>query len=212
MIGIFGGTFDPIHNGHLRSALEVKEQFGLQEIRLVPCALPAHRQQPWVDGEKRLQMLKLALANRPGMQVDARELQRTGPSYMVDTLQSIRDELIDFATPLLLFIGMDAFKLLTSWHQWQNLFKLAHIVVLTRPGTDKIDLTVFFSGRMASSMICLKNQPGGKLFFHKVTQLDISATQIRNIIAENRKPDFLLPDEVIEYINQNKLYQKGSGS
>ena len=139
MIGIFGGTFDPIHYGHLRSALEVKDIFGLNEVRLIPCASPPHREQPAVTAEMRLQMLELAIKNQPGLKIDTRELDRhkvsdQTPSYMVDTLKSLRQEFP--AEPLLLFIGTDAFKHLTSWHQWQQLFDYAHIVVMTRPGFD----------------------------------------------------------------------------
>ncbi len=151
MIGILGGTFDPIHYGHLRSALEVKDVFGLTEVRLIPCANPPHREQPTVTAKMRLQMLELAIKNQPGLKIDTRELDRydqhQAPSYMVDTLKSLRQE---FPTePLLLFIGSDAFKHLTGWHQWQQLFDYAHIVVMTRPGFETQELDGFFKARLA---------------------------------------------------------------
>jgi nicotinate-nucleotide adenylyltransferase len=209
MIGIFGGTFDPIHYGHLRSALEVKDIFGLNEVRLIPCASPPHREQPAVTAEMRLQMLTRAIKNQPGLKIDTRELDRhkasdQTPSYMVDTLKSLRQE---FPTePLLLFIGTDAFKHLTSWHQWQQLFDYAHIVVMTRPGFETQELNDFFKARLAEAKE-LAQASAGKLCFQQVTQLDISATAIRAMIADKQNPGFLLPDAVIEYIKQHKLYE-----
>ncbi|HEY8099019.1 MAG TPA: nicotinate-nucleotide adenylyltransferase [Methylobacter sp.] len=209
MIGIFGGTFDPVHYGHLRSALEVKDIFGLTEVRLIPCANPPHREQPAVTAEMRLQMLELAIKNQPGLKIDTRELDRYDqhqtPSYMVDTLESLRQE---FPTePVLLFIGSDAFKHLTGWHQWQRLFDYAHIVVLTRPGFESQLLNDFFKTRLAENIKELAQANAGKLCFQQVTQLDISATAIRDIIARKQNPGFLLPDAVIEYIKQHKLYE-----
>ncbi|MFI3155672.1 MAG: nicotinate-nucleotide adenylyltransferase [Methylococcaceae bacterium] len=210
MIGIFGGTFDPVHYGHLRSALEVKDIFGLDEVRLIPCANPPHRDQPAVPAEMRLQMLELSIKNQPGLIIDTRELDRHKlseqmPSYMVDTLKSLRRE---FPTdPLLLFIGTDAFKYLTGWHQWQRLFDYAHIVVMTRPGFEIQQLDGFFKARLAKDTKELTQAGAGKLCFQQVTQLDISATAIRNMIARKQNPVFLLPDAVIEYIKQHQLYE-----
>ena len=206
MIGIFGGTFDPIHYGHLRSALEVKEIFGLTEIRLIPSAQPPHREQPAATAQKRLQMLELAIKNQPGLIIDTRELNRQGASYMVDTLKSLRQEFKD--EPLLLFIGSDAFNNLKTWHQWQHLFDLAHIVVMTRPGFKRQTLDEFFKARLADDITELAHNAAGKLYFQQVSQLDISATAIRNMIAEQQNPGFLLPDTVIAYIRQHRLYQR----
>ena len=210
MIGIFGGTFDPIHYGHLRSALEVKDIFGLDEVRLIPCANPPHRDQPAVTAEMRLQMLELAIKNQPGLKIDTRELDRhkasdRTPSYMVDTLKSLRQEFPDKS--LLLFIGTDAFKHLTGWHKWQQLFDYAHIVVMTRPGFEIQAIDNFFKARLAGDIKELAQAVAGKLCFQLVTQLDISATAIRDIIARKQNPGFLLPDAVIEYIKQHKLYE-----
>lgn len=205
MIGIFGGTFDPVHYGHLRSALEVKELFGLDEVRLIPSFQPPHRDLPSVTATMRLHMLQLAITNQAGLIVDTRELDRAGPSYMVDTLKSLHE---DFPTqPLLLFIGSDAFEKLTSWHCWQQLFEYAHIVVLTRPGYATEALDSFFYQRLANDKVELSQTPAGLVFFQPVTQLDISATAIRQMIALKQSPRFLLPESVIEYINQNQLYQ-----
>jgi nicotinate-nucleotide adenylyltransferase len=205
MIGIFGGTFDPVHYGHLRSALEVKEIFSLDEIRLIPSAQPPHRQVPQVSADMRLAMLKLAVENLQGFVVDARELDRPGASYMVDTLVSLQQ---DFPQQiLLLFIGSDAFNKLTAWHQWQRLFDYAHIVVLTRPGFIVNQLDDFFAASKTEDKQDLSQYTSGKLYFQPITQLDISATSIRSMIAQQRDPRFLLPDSVIAHINQHQLYQ-----
>ena len=208
MIGIFGGTFDPVHYGHLRSALEIKEIFGLDEVRLVLSALPPHRSAPQAPIGMRLEMLQLAVKKQPGLIVDTREIGRPGASYMVDTLVSLRH---DFPQQtLLLIIGSDAFNQLTSWHQWQRLFDFAHIVVLTRPGFKVPTLDDFFSARHTTNKQELSEQSAGKLCFQPITQLDISATKIRKLIADQRNPALLLPDAVLAYINLHQLYQQHS--
>lgn len=205
MIGIYGGTFNPVHYGHLRTALEVKELFKLDELRLIPCRLPPHREQPDVSGEMRLQMLQIAADDTQGFRIDRCELDREGPSYMVDTLKSLRVENPDM--PLLLFIGADAFAGLESWHQWQRLFDYAHIVVMTRPGFNRQPLSDFMQQRLIVDRTSLRARQAGCLFFQPVTLLEISATQIRHIIANGGNPRFLLPDAVLAFIQQHQLYQ-----
>ncbi|MDP2902516.1 MAG: nicotinate-nucleotide adenylyltransferase [Methylovulum sp.] len=205
MIGILGGTFDPVHYGHLRAALEVKTIFGLAEVRLIPSATPPHREQPAASALMRSQMLALAVNNQPGLLVDTRELDRPGASYMVDTLHSLRQDSPN--QPLLLFIGTDAFNHLTGWHRWRHLLDYAHIVVMTRPGSTVQKSDGFFNARLAYEKQELAQTNAGKLFFQPVTPLDISATAIRHMIAEKQNPGFLLPDAVIEYIQQNRLYE-----
>jgi len=204
MIGIYGGTFNPIHYGHLRTALEVCEIFALDEMRLLPCAQPAHRDEPEVSAATRLQMLQLATKDTAELQIDTRELQRAGPSYMVDTLASIRAEIAQL--PLILFIGSDAFNGLTRWHHWQSLCEYAHIVVMTRPGFEADPLPDFYTDKRVNDRQSLKSCPSGKIYFQQVTQLDISATAIRQIFAENRSARFLLPESVIEFIQAKRLY------
>lgn len=206
MIGIFGGTFDPVHYGHLRSAVEVKDIFGLSEVRLILSARPPHRGQPAATVRMRVEMLQLATENQSGLLCDTRELDREGHSYMVDTLKSLHQEFPNQS--LLLFIGCDAFNNLMTWHQWQHLFDYAHVVVMTRPGFVIQQLDDFFTGRQVYQRTELAQAPAGKLFFQAVTQLDISATAIRNMIAEKKSADYLLPDAVLNYIKQHRLYQK----
>lgn len=205
MIGIFGGTFDPVHYGHLRSALEAKEIFGLVEIRLILSAKPPHRQTPHASIGMRLEMLELAVKKQPGFIIDTREIARPGISYMATTLESLRQEFPE--QPLLLFIGSDAFNQLTGWYQWQRLFDFAHIVVLTRPSYAVEQLDDFYADRQTTYKQDLSGQLAGKLYFQPITQLDISATAIRNMIANGQNPRFLLPDTVIAYIKQHQLYQ-----
>ncbi len=204
MIGIYGGTFDPVHFGHLRTALEVKELFTLDEVRLIPCSQPPHRETPLTPPEKRLAMLELAVQNQPGLVVDRRELDRVGYSYMIDTLKSLQNE--DSGKSLLLIIGTDAFEGLDSWHQWQQLFDYAHILVITRPGHVLQELSCFLSSKLTDNREDLTLDKAGCLFFQSVTQLDISATAIRLLINSGHNPSYLLPDSIIKYINNNKLY------
>ncbi|MDD2864882.1 MAG: nicotinate-nucleotide adenylyltransferase [Methylococcales bacterium] len=203
MIGIFGGTFDPVHYGHLRSALELKELFELDHIRLIPCAQPVHRDEPSATAAQRLEMLQIALENQPNFVVDAQELERSGGSYTFHTLEKLR---FDYPNePLLLFIGRDAFNEFTTWFRWRELFNFAHIVVITRPNSALNPLDEFFKSRLTNDKSQLK-QLAGRLFFQEITQLAISATAIRGMIATKQNPRFLLPDAVLDYIFKHQLY------
>ncbi len=204
VIGVYGGSFDPVHYGHLRTALEVKEIFGLDQLRLIPCYQSPLKENTRASADDRLAMLRLAVADLQGIICDSRELNREGYSYMVDTLASLRMEYSDCS--LLLFIGTDAFNQLTRWHEWQRLFDYAHVIVITRPTVQPQILSDFLTERVTTTRTSLTEKPAGKLFFQTVTQLDISATVIRSLIGHHGNPRFLLPDSVIHYINANKLY------
>lgn len=208
MIGVMGGTFDPVHIGHLRVALEVKETLGFDEMRLVPCRSPPHRPMPAVSVELRLIMLERAIIDEPGLVIDTRELERSGPSYMVDTLRSMRDEIPGESLGLVL--GMDAFVELQNWHQWQELPKLAHFIVMHRPGS--VPQMPGFLCRLKGVYYpdrseALKEYEAGCVFFQEVTPLDISSTVIREIIRSDGNPRFLLPEPVLELIRERGLYQ-----
>lgn len=205
MIGIFGGTFDPVHYGHLRAALEAKEHFGLDEIRLIPSAQPPHRDTPQVSAAMRLDMLKRAIEHQPGFIADTREIERSGASYMTITLESLRCEFPDQS--LLLFIGSDAFNHLASWYQSEKLFDLAHVVVLTRPNSLIKPPNKFYAEKQIDQTKQLREQVAGKLYFLAITQLDISATAIRTMIAQGKSPRYLLPDAVVAYIHEHRLYK-----
>ena len=205
MIGILGGTFDPIHFGHLRPALEIFEQLELDELRFIPSANPPHRWQPEASAEHRLEMVKLAVKSVDGFIVDEREYHREGASYTVDTLASIREEIGD-NKPLCMLIGMDAFKHFTTWHDWQGILKLAHIVISSRPGTAEVEIDDWMVGRVTKSAKDLQKTSAGKLFFAEVSQLEISATYIRKQILKGKSSLYTTPIVVSEFIQKNKLY------
>ncbi|MCK5898164.1 MAG: nicotinate-nucleotide adenylyltransferase [Methylococcales bacterium] len=210
MIGIYGGTFNPIHYGHLRTALEIKEILNLSEIRFIPCYQPALKDKPLVSAKARFEMVQLAIETQPDFVCDERELKRQGSSYMVDTLASLR---MNFEQQsLLLLLGMDAFESLTQWSRWQRVFDYAHIVVMTRPKNSQIMLTDFFKQRLTKEVSVLKQQVCGKLYFQKVTQLAISSTEIRKLLAQENSPRFLMPDNVINYIQHYKIYRNLNAS
>ena len=195
MIGVLGGTFDPVHYGHLRPALEVMQGVGLEQMRFVPNRLPPHRETPWLDVEMRLELLKTAIDDQPGFVLDERELHREGRSYMVDTLESLRD---DFpSNPLCLILGLDAFLGIEQWHQWQRIPELCHLVVTTRPGFEMDDA---FISRLPATIVStapdLSEEAAGGILLQSVTQLDISASRIRAMLANGQSVRYLLPDEV----------------
>jgi len=205
-IGILGGTFDPIHFGHLRPALDVAEQLGLDHIRLIPSARPPHREQPSATPEQRLLMLHLAVKNSQQFVVDDRELHREGASYTVDTLLSLRQDFPD--SPLYLLIGTDAFFGIQTWHNWQRLIELAHIVVMQRPNEKTImpdELNNWYQQHLATDTDI--ELIAGKIWPIKVSQLEISATEIRSKITQGLTPQFLMPDAVIQLIEQLGLYK-----
>ncbi len=214
MLGIYGGTFDPVHYGHLRTALEVKDALGLAELRFLPCRIPPHRGSPGASPSQRMRMLELALESAgPGFSLDPRELKREGPSYMVDTLASLRDEFAD--RPICLIVGLDAFCGLPSWHRWLELPRLAHIVVMKRPDSPEPEwipgLAEIVRERRVERGESLQSQPAGGIVFLSVTQLAISATGIRGLIAEGKSPRYLLPDPVLEMIFKEGVYRTKDG-
>jgi len=210
MIGIFGGTFDPVHFGHLRAASEAQEALSLENLRLLPAGNPPHRSLTFASAQHRLAMLRLALEGHPDLAADDREVRRSGHSYMVDTLREIREQ--EGPVPLLLMIGQDAANKLDSWHQWQQLFELAHIVIMRRPESKHEYSGALYQEvqpRLVSDPNRLRHEPCGSVLPLEVTQLAISSTRIRSLVAEGKSPRFLLPDRVINYIHEHGLYRKG---
>lgn len=213
-IGILGGTFDPIHFGHLRLAQELVEALPLDEVRFVPAARPPHRAEPLADAMHRAEMARIAIADNPAFSIDMREFEREGPSYMFDTLASLRAD-SGAEVQLYLMLGADAFLALSTWHRWQELFELAHIVVAHRPG-HTLDTS--------SPMMCpaLRNEwrhrfceshpenAAGNILTRRIAALDISSSAIRKGLGQEHSPRYLLPDAVLGYILENKLYMSGN--
>jgi len=212
VIGILGGTFNPIHHGHLRLAEELADALDLEAVRIIPASIPPHREAPRVSTEHRLQMARLACAANSRLLVDERECRRRGPSYTVDTLHELRREL-GASTLLSLLMGVDAFNALTTWSRWEELFQLAHIVIAQRPGfrfegeSLPAALARQAETRSAQSLSDLHMHPAGLIAFCTITALDISGTAIRSSIAQGRSARYLLPDAVLDYIREHQLYK-----
>ena len=207
-IGVLGGTFDPVHIGHLRGALEVTEALKLDELRMVPSARPPHRDQPQVSAEHRLAMVRAAVDGLAPLTVDDLELRRDKPSYTLDTLESMRAELAK-DDQLILLLGWDAFCGLPSWHRWEELLQHCHIVVLQRPDADAEPpdaLRNLVAARSVSDPQALKG-PGGQITFVWQAPLAVSATQIRQLLASGKSVRFLVPDAVLAYIEAHGLYR-----
>lgn len=207
-LGIFGGTFDPIHFGHLRTAFELWQALDLAEMRFVPAGQPPHRGTPSCDPSHRLAMVRAAIAGQPGFAVDDREVRRAGPSYMVLTLRELRAE--DPARPLCLVVGMDAFLGLPQWYEWREVLELAHVVVAHRPGWSAPGdgpLGELLAERGTQRVADLHDSLAGRIHVRPVTQLEISSTELRDLIVAGRDPRYLLPDAVRAIIRDTACYQ-----
>jgi len=205
-IGVFGGTFDPIHHGHLRIALDAREILDLDEVRLIPLAHAVHRDQPETPPELRLQMLQAAVAGHDDLVCDDREMQRQGPSYTVDTLKSLRQ---DFPkASLCLLLGDDAFAGFADWRDPLGILAVANIAVLQRPGRPASPGPALSRILAAHETTTLTPGCTGQILFCPVTQLDIASSDIRRRVAAGRSVDFLLPSPVAELIERHRLYRQ----
>ncbi|MDH5229237.1 MAG: nicotinate-nucleotide adenylyltransferase [Gammaproteobacteria bacterium] len=206
-LGVFGGTFNPIHNGHLRIALDVYQDLGLDKVLFVPCARPPHREQPEVSAPQRLKLLRRAIESVEGFECDARELNRSGPSYTVDTLRELRHYYAK--TSLNLIVGSDSFQNLDTWHQWEQIPELANIIVASRPGwgsDEASDMGRRLHARIIQDPRLLRQEAQGQIMVWPVTQLGIEASKIRQQIKQHKSVRFLLPQSVLQIIESEKLY------
>ncbi|NNF66071.1 MAG: nicotinate-nucleotide adenylyltransferase [Gammaproteobacteria bacterium] len=207
-IGVFGGTFDPIHYGHLRTAHELHHALRLTEVRFLPCGLPPHREPAIASGECRLAMVRAATSREPAFIVDDRELRRDGPSYSVDTLLALRAEYPHRS--LCLMVGMDAYLGLPKWYQWRQLLQLAHLVVAHRPGwvaPDSGPLGELLADRGTRDVGDLHSARAGRIFIHAVTQLEISSSALREMVRQGDDPRYLVPDAVRKIIVESNCYK-----
>ncbi len=213
LIGIFGGTFNPIHFGHLRMAQELAETLELDQVRFIPAATPPHKASPAVIAEHRAAMAQLAIANNPLFILDERELNRAGISYTIDTLQSLRDD-VGAQTSITLFMGSDAFTKFDTWHRWQEIIELCHIGLVKRPtiqrqpDANKLPkaLEIFLHNHYTENCDDLHSSPAGFVTMREVTALDISSTAIRKLLHHKGSVRYLTPDPVLDYIQTHQLY------
>ncbi|MFP4639565.1 MAG: nicotinate-nucleotide adenylyltransferase [Guyparkeria sp.] len=197
MIGIFGGTFDPIHIGHLRLATEVAEALGLDRVRLVPAAIPPHRGEPLLDAGTRLDLAAESIADDPRLVLDEREHRRAGPSYTSDTLAEFAAEFPD--EPLVLMMGMDAFNGLPDWHEVDRILELAHVAVATRPGSRAQGAARQWLEERCATAAELPGAEPGRIVPVEITRLDISATSLRALVEQGRSLRYLVPEPVVRH-------------
>jgi nicotinate-nucleotide adenylyltransferase len=209
-IGILGGTFNPIHYGHLRMAQELGESLALDEVRFIPSAIPPHKTLPNVSAVQRAALVELAIEDNATFKLDMRELDRSGPSYTIDTLISLRHE-SDPETSLVLFMGTDAFRQLDSWHRWQELLDYCHIALVQRPQPVNVPLSkpleTYLSEHYSEHPADLHKHPSGFITMQQITALDISSTAIRARLQQGLSTRYLMPDNVIHYLQAHGLYQ-----
>ncbi|MFV0477630.1 MAG: nicotinate-nucleotide adenylyltransferase [Parahaliea sp.] len=206
---VFGGTFNPVHFGHLRSALELRERLSLPQIRLMPSARPPLRDKPECSAEHRATMVELALAGETGIVCDRRELAQSGLSYSVDSLISLRRELGEQRS-ISLVIGYDAVLQLDHWHRWQDLLMFGHLLVIARPGwqlPQTGEVASWLMQHRASNWQALCHSPCGRVLFEELRPLAIAASDIRALLAAGRSVRYLLPETVLNYIEQHSLYR-----
>ena len=206
---VFGGTFNPIHNGHLRSAQELLDRLPIAHLRFVPAHIPPHRELPEVSSEERARMVEAAIAEDPRLSCDRRELARAGPSYTVDTLVSLRSEL-GSQTPLVLVVGCDAFQELDTWYRWRELATLAHLVVMARPGWSLPrdgDPAVLLRKRYAPASD-LAHAPYGCVVPVELQPWPVSSTEIRALLQSGGNAQALLPPATLAYVQQHGLYSR----
>ena len=216
--GVLGGTFDPVHYGHLRSALELVERLNLERLRLMPCARPPHRAAPPCSPEHRAAMVELAVAGEPRLVCDTRELHRAGKSYTIDSLEELRAAL-GAETGLCMVLGCDAVLGITHWHRWRELLDWAHIIVLARPGWELPqtgEVASWLRQHRLGDREALSERPAGGILIEELRPLDISSTEIRHLLGAGLSARYLLPRSVLEYIETHQLYRgvqdRGTGN
>jgi len=208
IVGILGGTFNPIHIGHLRLAQELAEALNFSEVRFIPSANPPHKPAPAVSSEHRAEMVRLAIADNHLFKLDTCELERVGVSYTIDTLISLRNSM-SAETSICLIMGSDAFLKLDTWHRWQELLHYCHIVLVQRPNQQKLsqNLQTYLATHYTEHPSDLKQKSAGYIHMQSITALDISSTNIRQLIHAGLSVRYLVPESEITYISSLNLYE-----
>ena len=209
-VALFGGTFNPVHNGHLRIASELAELLPISELRMMPCGVPPHRDKKMVSAQQRLEMLQIGIGHdNPALTIEDIELQRTTPSYSIDTVNLIRRNLGP-SVPLILCLGMDALASISSWHRWEQLLDFCHIAVSSRPGfaaPKKGPLYEWINQHCCADLSKLEERPAGHIYFCDLTMLAVSSTIIRDKVKNKESIRYMTPDSVVNYIQQHRLYE-----
>jgi nicotinate-nucleotide adenylyltransferase len=211
-IGIFGGTFNPIHLGHLRAAEEIREQFDLGRVIFIAAAVPPHKEVvDAIPGEHRMEMVRLAISNNPHFSLSDIEVKRPGKSYSIATIKFLRQQ-YGSDSEMFFILGMDAFLEIGTWKSFQELFSLCHFIVMTRPGFDKPFSANILHPEIADAFVydeggdCFVHRNGYSIYLQGVTFLDISSTRIREQVSKGRSVRYLLPPEVERYIRRHRFY------
>ena len=203
MIGILGGTFDPIHEGHFHIAKQVLNRLGLEQVQFMPCSLPVHRGEPHASANDRCAMIELMIANQPAFVLNTLELDRGGPSFMIDSLREIRDQ-ID--STLVLVLGADTFNDFTNWKSPHEILQLAHLVVCHRPGYE-VDPEIFREYRV-DFPVALSERSAGAILMLEVEANDCSSSAVRAALVQGNRPEQCIRPVVANYIDEHHLYRK----
>ncbi|WP_339721554.1 nicotinate-nucleotide adenylyltransferase [uncultured Paraglaciecola sp.] len=211
-LGILGGTFDPIHNGHILPVLEGANKANIKKVALMPCYIPSHKDPATASSNDRLKMVELVCAEHPLFYADARDIHRQKPTFSVDSLTEMRQAMP--TTPLCFFIGTDSLQNLFTWHNWEKLFSLCHFVVCTREGDSVTNLKgrsenlqALLNKRQIIDPMALHNSLAGHIYLANTQTFTVSSTEIRKQLLNNQSVKDFLPPQIIDYIHQHKLYQ-----
>lgn len=208
-LAIYGGTFDPPHNGHLNTAIAIQNYFHFERFLFLPCKMPVLKEAALATTEERLHMLNLALSDTPEFIIDPREIERETPSYMVNTLRSYREE-FGHKLSITLCMGLDTFKQLHLWHEWQEIINLSNLLIMKRPAVDENKLPLRLKDLLSKPVKdkkVLLNSPSGKLFYFDAGQYPISSTELREQLIQGNDVSAYIPANVYSYIKKQALYR-----